>query len=159
MAEQVHPANNSMALVTMLSCQFSRRVMPLCSRQTMRYPCTLAPTGLPSVPRWGSVLPCATRCCLALPCSTLPCLHIFSCGHNPPCLQFKRDAVAAESGAERQVASLQEQRRLLEEQVATLQRQVDSLVEVSIRLEWLAAVSSVHKGAAQAFHRQQFSAV
>ena len=49
-----------------------------------------------------------------------------------PLLQFKRDAVAAESGADRQVASLQEQRRLLEEQAATLQRQVDGLVQVGL---------------------------
>lgn len=43
--------------------------------------------------------------------------------------QFKRDAVAAEGGPDRQVASLREQRRLLEEQVGTLQRQVDGLVQ------------------------------
>ncbi|KAL4853675.1 Centrosomal protein [Chlorella vulgaris] len=43
--------------------------------------------------------------------------------------QYKRDAVAAEAGPERFVASLSEQKRLLEEQVATLQRQVDGLVQ------------------------------
>ncbi|KAI7844734.1 hypothetical protein COHA_001619 [Chlorella ohadii] len=43
--------------------------------------------------------------------------------------QYKRDAVAAESGADRQLAALKEQRRLLEEQAATLQRQVDGLVQ------------------------------
>jgi hypothetical protein len=44
--------------------------------------------------------------------------------------QYKRDAVAAEAGPERFVASLSEQKRLLEEQVTTLQRQVDGLVQV-----------------------------
>ncbi|PRW50911.1 basal body [Chlorella sorokiniana] len=43
--------------------------------------------------------------------------------------QFKRDAVAAEAGPDRQLAALKEQRRLLEEQAATLQRQVDGLVQ------------------------------
>lgn len=47
---------------------------------------------------------------------------------RPP--QFKRDAVAGESGPDRQLAALKEQRRLLEEQAATLQRQVDGLVQV-----------------------------
>ena len=56
------------------------------------------------------------------------CGYMFAC----PLLQFKRDAVAAESGADRQVASLQEQRRLLEEQATTLQRQVDGLVQVGL---------------------------
>lgn len=49
---------------------------------------------------------------------------------QPAPLQFKRDAVAAEAGPDRQLAALKEQRRLLEEQAATLQRQVDGLVQV-----------------------------
>lgn len=53
---------------------------------------------------------------------SLPCL--------PACLQFKRDSVAAEGGADKRVAALQEQRALLEAQAASLQRQVDGLVEV-----------------------------
>ena len=58
--------------------------------------------------------------------STLPRLLLLP----PLSPQFKRDAVASESGADRQLASLKEQRRLLEEQAATLQRQVDGLVQV-----------------------------
>ena len=69
---------------------------------------------------------------------TVSCMPACWLAPPPPRLQFKRDAVAAESGADRQVASLQEQRRLLEEQAATLQRQVDGLVQVG--LCWSCAV-------------------
>lgn len=44
--------------------------------------------------------------------------------------QYKRDAAAAEAAPERAATALREQKRLLEEQVATLQRQVDGLVQV-----------------------------
>lgn len=46
--------------------------------------------------------------------------------------QCRRATVAAEADPERGVASLREQKRLLEEQVATLQRQVDGLVQVGV---------------------------
>jgi hypothetical protein len=47
-----------------------------------------------------------------------------------PAPQFKRDAVAAEGGAERQLAGLHEQKAALEARAAALQRQVDGLVLV-----------------------------
>ncbi|GAB4818323.1 hypothetical protein N2152v2_005369 [Parachlorella kessleri] len=43
--------------------------------------------------------------------------------------QFNTDAILAASGAERQMASLREQKGLLEEQVSTLQRQLDGVVQ------------------------------
>lgn len=56
--------------------------------------------------------------------------HTFSPPTQPHRLQYKRDAVAADGGADRQAAALREQRRLLEERAATLQRQVEGLVQV-----------------------------
>lgn len=79
----------------------------------------------------------ACACVPARPCAVCTsqapraaCLIIFLPALWALLLQYKRDAVAAESGPDRQLASLQEQKRLLEEQVATLQRQVDGLVQV-----------------------------